>query len=146
MHYDAWAYRCDEQYTPLTAKDLNRLLFERGEAMVPVYSCFGGLGIYTQEAYRAGVYDGHDIEHVGFHRSLRQKGYNRIFLNPNQITVYGRKHRKMDRIAAQFGRWLSVFGQGLSEPWQFAEPFASPGTQRRLTASANDAAGTRRAA
>ena len=64
--------------------------------MVPVTSCFGGLGIYRTEALLAGCYGARDCEHIDLHRSMREKGFTRTFLNPSQITLYGRKHRSLD--------------------------------------------------
>ncbi len=121
-HYDAWAYRDDTNFTPLSTKYVNRLRHNRGEPMVPLPSCFGGLGFYRMKAYLAGVYEGGDIEHVSFHRSMREQGYDRTFLNPDQIVVYGRKHRRMDC-------WLKrcqslMYGCFLSRraPWRFEKP------------------------
>ena len=96
VHYDAWAFRDDEQFTPLSTKAVNHRLYHRGQPLQPVTSCFGGLGIYRMPVYLAGHYDGSDVEHVSFHRDLYRQGYRRLFLNPNQIVVYGRKHRTWD--------------------------------------------------
>jgi hypothetical protein len=60
--------------------------------LIEVDSAFGGLGIYTREAFLAGRYAGTDSEaggidvadHIPFHRDLRKKGY-RIFINPALI-------------------------------------------------------------
>jgi len=60
--------------------------------LIEVDSAFGGLGIYTREAFLAGRYAGIDelaggidvADHIPFHRDLRQKGY-RIFINPALI-------------------------------------------------------------
>jgi len=60
--------------------------------LIEVDSAFGGLGIYTREAFLAGRYAGTDnqaggidvADHVPFHRVLRNKGY-RIFINPALI-------------------------------------------------------------
>ncbi|QWE10811.1 glycosyltransferase family 2 protein [Polynucleobacter sp. es-EL-1] len=60
--------------------------------LIEVDSAFGGLGIYTREAFLAGRYAGTDdqaggidvADHIPFHRELRQKGY-RIFINPALI-------------------------------------------------------------
>ncbi len=100
-HYDAWAYRRDRDFAPLTTKQVNSMLFERGQPLQPVSSCFGGLGVYTMPAYLAGRYDGSDVEHVTFHRELHRRGFCRTYLNPSQITLYGRKHRTWDRVVAR---------------------------------------------
>jgi hypothetical protein len=120
-HYDAWAYRNDALFTPLPTKYVNRILYRRGEPMVPLYSCFGGLGVYTMRAYRAGVYAGDDIEHVGFHRSLREAGLGRQFLNPSQIVVYGRKHRQLDDWVARGLRWAWRLGIAPNKEWLFGK-------------------------
>jgi hypothetical protein len=60
--------------------------------LIEVNSAFGGLGIYTREAFLAGRYAGTDdqaggidvADHIPFHRALRKKGY-RIFINPALI-------------------------------------------------------------
>jgi hypothetical protein len=96
VHYDAWAFRDDEAFTPLSTKAVNHRLYHRGQPLQPVTSCFGGLGIYRMPVYLAGRYDGTDVEHVSFHRDLYRQGYRQLFLNPNQIVVYGRKHRTWD--------------------------------------------------
>ncbi|MFV1964857.1 MAG: hypothetical protein ACC628_05505 [Pirellulaceae bacterium] len=99
--YDAWAFRLDDDYRALTTKEVNYMCWQRGEPLVPVTSCFGGLGIYRLPAFLAGRYAGGDCEHIGLHRSMRANGYPRIFLNPSQIALYGRKRRRMDR-------WVSM--------------------------------------
>ena len=60
--------------------------------LIEVDSAFGGLGIYTREAFLAGRYAGTDdqaggidvADHIPFHRDLRSKGF-RIFINPALI-------------------------------------------------------------
>ena len=96
MQYDAWAFRLDEQFTPLTTREVNHMLWQRGEPLVPVTCSFGGLGVYRMAAYLAGRYSGADIEHVTHLACARAAGYRRVFLNPSQITVYGRHRRKSD--------------------------------------------------
>jgi len=95
-HYDAWAFRNNSDYQPLSSRHVNALHWHRGEPMVRVYSCFGGLGIYRTEAFLSGRYDGQDCEHIALHRQMCANGYRRTFLNPSQITIYGRKRRKLD--------------------------------------------------
>ena len=63
-----------------------------GANLIEVDSAFGGLAIYTRDAFLAGKYAGTDIEnrgidvadHIPFHKELRKKGY-RIFVNPALI-------------------------------------------------------------
>jgi hypothetical protein len=41
------------------------------------------------QALRSGVrYGGDDCEHVVLHRQLRDRGFDRQFLNPSQIVLY----------------------------------------------------------
>ncbi len=119
VQYDAWAYRTSDNFEPISTKIVNEITFERGQPLVPVRSCFGGLGIYTMQAYRMGRYEGEDIEHVGFHRSLCRQGIDRFFLNPSQLVVYGRKHRKMDNLVAGFMTTLETLGVASSTGWRF---------------------------
>lgn len=57
--------------------------------LIEVDSAFGGLGIYSREAFISGRYAGTDsqaggidvADHTPFHRDLRNKGF-RIFINP----------------------------------------------------------------
>ncbi len=118
-HYDAWAYRVDAQMTAIPTSEVNSIHFRRGEQLKPISSCFGGLGIYSYPAFSGGKYEGEDIEHVGFHRSLIANGHERLYLNPSQVVIYGRKHRRFD----DYFRFLqssilikSFFG---AEPWRF---------------------------
>lgn len=119
IHYDAWAYRVDSEMAPITTCKVNAIRHRRGEPMIKLPSCFGGLGIYTYEAFRKGIYEGEDIEHVGFHRSLIRSGLDRLYLNPNQIVLYGRKDRRMDKYF--HGLQSNVVARRLlrCEPWMF---------------------------
>jgi hypothetical protein len=118
-HYDAWAFRLDADFTPMTTKQVNRLLYERGQPLVPVTSCFGGLGIYRMPAYLAGRYDGSDVEHVTFHREMHRRGFDKTYLNPSLIVVYGRKHRSLDPWAAAIIRALDRLPFRTPTVWQF---------------------------
>ena len=62
-----------------------------------VYSCFGGLGVYRIEAMLTCRYGDSDCEHVCFHRSMRAAGLDRLYLNPSQITFFGRKANNLVR-------------------------------------------------
>lgn len=88
LYYDAWAYRAFGHDAPLPTEVVNHFRWLRGEPLVPLNSCFGGLGVYRTEALLRGRYDGGDCEHVHLHRRLRENGFGRIYLNPSQITVY----------------------------------------------------------
>jgi hypothetical protein len=136
-HYDAWAFRLDADFTPLTTKQVNRLLYQRGQPLVPVASCFGGVGIYRMPAYLAGRYDGSDVEHVTFHREMHRRGFDKTYLNPSLIAVYGRKHRSLDHWAATIIRGLDRLPLRAPTVWQFpaaaaglAQPLAESSRQR----------------
>lgn len=138
LHYDAWAFRNDEQFTPLTTRQVNVMRYQRGQPLQSVHSCFGGLGIYRMTAYLAGEYDGSDVEHVAFHKNLYQKGIRRIFLNPNLIVVYGRKHRTWDaRLKPVIRLWDRLRGKPVT-PWLYAESESSLGTQGTNSAPHTD--------
>lgn len=96
IHFDAWAFRAAGSHEPLSNSVVNSMQWERGEPFVPVTSCFGGLAVYRMPAFSSSEYDGHDAEHVGLHRRMAASGHGRIFLNPSQITLYGRRWRKLD--------------------------------------------------
>jgi hypothetical protein len=136
VQYDAWAYRTSDSFEPIPTKIVNEITFERGQPFVPVRSCFGGLGIYTMQAYSRGRYEGEDIEHVGFHRSLVRQGLDRFFLNPSQLVVYGRKHRKMDPLVAGFMTTLESIGVVSSTGWRFPKQAAIEQTNSELARSA----------
>ena len=111
--YDTWAIRFDADLTPLSSAAAGGLVYERGGPLVPVTCCFGGLGIYTMAAYRQGRYGGTDLEHATFHRSLIAAGHDRLFLNPSQLVIYGRRHRFGDGLVAALGAgWSRLFGGG----------------------------------
>jgi len=91
VYFDVWAFRWRGSDTPTRPEDINPLHWPRGAAMVPINSCFGGLGVYRMDAFRRCSYDGTDCEHVPFHRKMRQSGMGRLFMNPSQITLYTEK-------------------------------------------------------
>ena len=98
LQYDAWAFRRDEAFTPFTTEEVNFMQWTRGESLVPVTCSFGGLGVYRMPAYLAGEYSGDDVDHVTHQRQARAHGFTRVFLNPSQITLYGRHHRSWDPV------------------------------------------------
>jgi hypothetical protein len=97
VQYDAWAFRAQGSYARIPTKTVNHMRFSRGDAMLPVYSCFGGLGVYRMPAMLTSRYDGSDCEHVCFHRRMREAGLDRLYLNPSQITFYGHKPNNLVR-------------------------------------------------
>lgn len=97
LQYDAWAFRAKGSYARIRTKIANHICFSRGDPMFEVYSCFGGLGVYRMEAMLACRYSGSDCEHVCFHRAMRKAGLGRLYLNPSQITFYGKKANNLVR-------------------------------------------------
>jgi hypothetical protein len=39
-------------------------------------------------AFKQGRYAGGDCEHVTMHRSLREAGHGKIYVNPSQVVIY----------------------------------------------------------
>jgi hypothetical protein len=103
-YYDIWALRHPfwnphnylEQYQQLEpwmgphqahqiAIATKQIQLPTNQGLIPVDSAFGGLAIYTKQAYISGMYDySHteieDTEHVPFHQSLKKNGF-KIFIN-----------------------------------------------------------------
>lgn len=84
--YDAWAARLNTYEDRRDHNWFHMFLPPVGSPPVPFYSAFGGLCLYRREAFLAGRYEGGDCEHVAFHRSMRQAGYQ-LFLNPGSRYV-----------------------------------------------------------
>lgn len=137
--YDTWAMRFDADLTPLSTAAAGGLVYERGGPLVPVTSCFGGLGIYTMAAYARGRYGGDDLEHATFHRSLITAGYDQLFLNPSQLVVYGRRHRFGDRVVSALGAAWSRLAGGGPQPGLFPR-IRAPGDSDRVSGSNRRAA------
>ena len=95
LHFDTWAYRRNGSFEPMCTRTVNDFSWRRGEPLEPVYSCFGGLGVYRMPAFLSGRYGGGDCEHVTLHRSMREAGFGRMFLNPSQLVYYGRKAKSL---------------------------------------------------
>lgn len=88
IHFDAWAFRKAGHPAPHPNHEVNGLVFRRGQPLVPVWSCFGGLGVYRIESLRNSAYSGPDCEHVELHQRMHEQGFHRRFLNPSQIVLY----------------------------------------------------------
>lgn len=88
LYYDAWAFRWHTSWNPVFARQINPRYWPRGEPMLRVNSCFGGLGIYKTEAMLIAEYDGSDCEHVPFHRRMTDAGMDKLYMNPSQIVCY----------------------------------------------------------
>lgn len=109
VQYDAWAFRLDDQLTALPTSTVNAMQWQRGQPLLPVTSCFGGLGVYRMPALLSSCYEGWDSEHIPLHQQMRRNGFDKIFLNPSQITVYGRRRRSLDRMMMPLVRWLHAW-------------------------------------
>lgn len=87
LYFDVWALRLDT-YEVIDGIKGNEMYWEPGSDLVPVKSCFGGLGVYTMAAMLRCSYSGRDCEHVPFHRQMSQQGMGRLFMNPSQVVLY----------------------------------------------------------
>lgn len=88
LQFDAWAFRAIGHPQPHSNIEINSMVLERGEPLLPVLSCFGGMGLYRMQAWKSAEYGGPDIEHAVLHDRMRSQGFGRMFLNPSQITLY----------------------------------------------------------
>ena len=93
VYYDTYAFRRVGHPKPHSSQEINQLFYNRGEPFIKVMSCFGGLGIYKRDAIRDIWYssqkpDSAACEHVYFHMDMAKNGFDRIYLNPSQITLY----------------------------------------------------------
>ncbi|MCO6045294.1 hypothetical protein NG895_15390 [Aeoliella sp. ICT_H6.2] len=87
-HFDEQSFQPqDDIGTDLIDFD-GELVVERGQPLISVKSCFGGLAIYRLACMQAAEYVGAECEHVALHDELRRLGFDRIFLNPSQIALY----------------------------------------------------------
>lgn len=86
--FDAWAFRAIGHPHPHSSSEVSMTLFDRGEPMLPVLSCFGGLGVYRMAAMKSARYGSPDQEHCELHSRMRERGFGRMFLNPSQIALY----------------------------------------------------------
>lgn len=92
LYYDSWAYREINSWDFAGDEVNNRLRFERGEPLVEVNSCFGGLCFYPIDILKKGVYyTSADCDHVTLHKQLKDLGY-KIYLNPSMITLYSENY------------------------------------------------------
>ncbi|MCU0870915.1 MAG: hypothetical protein MUE50_01080 [Pirellulaceae bacterium] len=88
LQFDTWALRAEPRFRRDSPEDPAQWVLRRGAPLLPVRSCFGGLGVYRMECFRQGEYAGPDCEHVELHEALRRAGLDRLYLNPNQIVLY----------------------------------------------------------
>ena len=62
-----------------------------GDERRAIRSGFGGLAFYTMESVRNAQYHGGRCEHIGFHESMRERGYSRMFMNPSMMLIAGQQ-------------------------------------------------------
>lgn len=88
IHYDAFAARLN--HWGRRGQDWFHLWHPPvGGPPVEFRSAFGQLAVYDAERYLMGTYEGHDCEHVTFHRSIKDriKSRARLGLNPSSRCV-----------------------------------------------------------
>lgn len=91
---DAWAFR-EHDWKPMSFQQVKDKVYIFDNEPVRLKSGFGGLAVYSGEAFFSPAqYAGGDCEHVTFHRSLAQHGFDRLYLNPAQVCVYRWKPNK----------------------------------------------------
>jgi hypothetical protein len=97
LYYDSWAFRHINVISAHSDHDINLLQLNRGEPLLKVDSCFGGIGVYRNDAYFSGVRYGHinvlgeaECEHVILHQRMKRAGYNDIYMNPSMIALYSK--------------------------------------------------------
>jgi hypothetical protein len=89
LYYDTLAFRRigRKWNCPHPGEELNLMNFNRGEDLVKVQSCFGGLCIYRTSALRNKQYLEDDCDHVTINRTL-----SNVYMNPSLITLFGDNH------------------------------------------------------
>jgi len=95
LYFDSWAYRELSHLEPHKMATINQLEFHRGRSLIKLRSCFGGVGIYRSECLRDVEYGATqhdsglvDCDHPFLHNQMLDKGFDKIYLNPSQITLY----------------------------------------------------------
>tara|TARA_R110000824_G_scaffold112318_2_gene261406 strand:- start:903 stop:1721 length:819 start_codon:yes stop_codon:yes gene_type:complete len=86
LYYDTLAFRrSNRQFgKPHPGEELNLMNFNRGEKLLKVQSCFGGLAIYKTESLQKYKYLADDCDHVTINRHLPN-----VYMNPSQIVLFG---------------------------------------------------------
>ena len=110
-YYDVWALRANgwsesdcwqdyrellQSYSPRKAREIavtsKMKSISPNTPLIPVESAFGGLAIYTMDAFLSGKYiglssEGYEVcEHVGFHQAIKERGLN-IFIAPKLVNL-----------------------------------------------------------
>lgn len=96
MYFDSFAFQRLGQSEISDDREVNPLVFNRGEPPFEVNSCFGGMAIYNSSAiFSEGTKYGtrhisgdmYECEHIYLHRIIRRNGF-KIYLNPSMIVLY----------------------------------------------------------
>ncbi len=90
IFFDSFAFRRLNHPTVHHSQEINQLVYNRGEPLIKVDSCFGGLMLYNRDSIQGIRYDGGDCEHAIFHKRMKATGHNSIYMNPSQIVLYNK--------------------------------------------------------
>jgi hypothetical protein len=92
VYYDTFAYIDRNWQMPQQGVDIP--VFRFNDEFIPVKSCFGGLGIYREEAFLSAkkyvprTMNGRSLnEHGSLHMAMREKNFTRLYINPNMIVI-----------------------------------------------------------
>ena len=90
-YYDSWAWRDLDNWKCHEDIDINPRAYHRGEKLVEVNSCFGGLALYKHSIFSCPSYSytSDDCDHVTLHKQMKNDKCS-IFMNPSQITLYSK--------------------------------------------------------
>lgn len=101
-HYDRWAFKFHSWSEELSRDMTDNMMWFNywkppiGASPISCLSAFGGLAIYKMQAYLAGKYGSRHpeeiggettVEHAQFHYSMREKGYDKVYMNPSQRCI-----------------------------------------------------------
>ncbi len=96
LFFDSFAFRRLNHPEVHSSREINMLLYNRGEPAIKVDSCFGGVMLYKRDSIQDVRYDGGDCEHAVFHQRMRDIGKSNIYLNPSQIVLYNKTEYRND--------------------------------------------------
>jgi hypothetical protein len=88
-NFDVWAWRSLKHPEPHKPGDpaVRGYRIHRGAPLIPVLSAFGGMAVYTMDAFSVSAYRGGDCEHALFHEDQRRRGLGRFYVSPDQLTA-----------------------------------------------------------
>lgn len=97
LYYDSLAFRRLNSEKRHDDTEINLFKYNRGETLVQLQSCFGGVAIYNFSTLKNNnlCYEDYDCDHVTLNRKLINLGYSN-YLNPSMITLYS--HSEYTRI------------------------------------------------